>query len=125
MNQVRRVLVAEDNVINQKILKMLLESMGIQVEIAADGASALAAARSGGFDLVLMDIQMPVLNGLQATRRMRDEGICLPVIVVTAHALEEMERMAFQAGADAFVTKPVAKADLADTINSVMRGVGV
>jgi signal transduction histidine kinase/CheY-like chemotaxis protein len=107
-----RVLVVEDGPDNQLLLRMLLERAGAKVTVASNGAEALELEESGSFDLILMDLQMPVMDGFEATRRLRDRGFSGPIIAVTANATEEDRRRCYAGGFDLFLTKPVRKSDL-------------
>lgn len=110
-----RVLVAEDNAVNQRVVSTLLNHFGHQYDVVADGAAAVAAAAGGAYDLVLMDARMPTLNGLAATRAIRAmDGRAGEVRVVglTAHAFDEEVNAFLAAGADAVVTKPISVAEL-------------
>ena len=104
-----RILLVEDNRINQRVASMTLAVEGYEVEIAEDGAAGVAAAAPGGFDLVLMDVQMPVMDGLEATRRIRalagDAGR-VPVIAMTANVMAGMQEEYLAAGMDDIVAKP-------------------
>ena len=115
-----RVLLAEDNAVNQRVARALLERIGHAVEIVDDGAAAVAQVAASTFDLVLMDLQMPVMGGLEATRRIREsteEGTPrIPIIAMTAHALPEDRERCMDAGMDGFVTKPIEVRDLATEI---------
>jgi two-component system sensor histidine kinase/response regulator len=104
-----RVLLVEDNEINQQVARELLQDAGLVVETAWDGAQALERLRHARFDLVLMDMQMPVLDGVEATRRIRGElGLReLPVIAMTANAMEQDRRRCEAAGMDGFLSKPI------------------
>ena len=105
-----RILVAEDNPINQKVLVKLLGRDGHQADVAADGEAALAALQKGAYDIVLMDVQMPGLDGLEVTRRFRlmeNGGPRLPIIALTAHAMRGDAERCFAAGMDAYLSKPV------------------
>jgi len=109
----KRILVAEDNSVNQMLIRMLLTKMGYASEIVGDGAQAIHALEHGDFDLVLMDCQMPVLNGFEATRMIRAEGglvrnRSLPVIALTANAMNEDREECLAAGMDDHIGKPIS-----------------
>jgi signal transduction histidine kinase/CheY-like chemotaxis protein len=104
-----RVLVAEDNAINVLLARTLLESVGYSVETVANGADAVEAARLGGFDLILMDVQMPVMDGLQASRKIRalpGERGAVPIVAMTANAVKSDRNACLDAGMDDFISKP-------------------
>lgn len=103
------VLVAEDNPINAMVAKGLLQRLGHEVCHARDGLEAVAQAASGRFDLVLMDLQMPLLDGLEATRRIRESEATsrLPIVALTANATHSDEAECLRAGMDAFLSKPL------------------
>ena len=110
-----RLLVVEDNPVNQFILRRMLERTGATVEVVADGEAALQACAAARFDTILMDVQMPVLNGLDATRRLRAEegpNRATRVVGLTAAAGLEFERRCLEAGMDAYLTKPIQRATL-------------
>ncbi len=109
-----RVLIAEDNTINQEVLSLMLEDFGLRVDIAADGREALDAASQHCYALIFMDMQMPVMDGLEATRALRREGLNArtPVIAMTANAFEEDRKACLAAGMDDFLTKPLMPEDL-------------
>jgi signal transduction histidine kinase/CheY-like chemotaxis protein len=113
-----RVLVAEDNPVNIEVAKEYLASFGCQVRIAESGHQALAAFKSQGFDLILMDCQMPDMDGLEATRRIRalEQDLALPrmpIIAVTANAYKEDRERCLEAGMDDYLSKPFSEDDLA------------
>ena len=115
----QRVLVAEDNVVNQLVLAAMLRSMGYGVDIVPDGAQAVEAVARGGYAAVLMDWQMPGMNGLDATRKIRalpEPHARVPVIALTAHAMAEDRKMALDAGMDDYVTKPVMSKQVAEVL---------
>jgi len=121
-----RVLVAEDNVVNQRLVARLLERRGHAPVVVENGREALAALASGGFDLVLMDVQMPVLDGFAATRLLRERergsGGHLPVIAMTAHAMSGDRERCLAAGMDAYVPKPVDPEHLYAAIAELLSG---
>jgi two-component system, sensor histidine kinase and response regulator len=107
-----RVLVVEDNVVNQQLVLAMLSRAGIDAEVAEHGGEALERLRTLTFDAVLMDLQMPVMDGLQATREIRRTGSGvldpdIPVIAVTANAFAEDRARSFEAGMNDFLTKPL------------------
>ena len=112
----QRVLVAEDNTFNSQLLQQLLASRGHAVRIAQDGRTALQYAKSGAFDLLLLDLHMPELDGFQVLEALREyerkSGTHLPVIALTARARAEDRARCFAAGTDDFLAKPIRAADL-------------
>ena len=124
-----RVLLAEDHPINQKVVQLILAPLGAEITLAEDGAQALAAFRVGVFDLVLMDMQMPVMDGLTATMAIRDEehrrgGGRTPIIMLSANAMTQHRRDAMAAGADHHIAKPITAHLLMDGIEAVFERVG-
>jgi PAS domain S-box-containing protein len=121
-----RILLAEDNVVNQTLAIHVLKREGHQVEIAGSGHEALALLEKSDFDLVLMDVQMPDLDGLQATAhiraRERASGKRLPIVAMTAQAGDSDRERCLRAGMDAYLTKPVRVSELRNTIESVVPG---
>ena len=112
----QRVLVAEDNPINQEVARELLQLAGLQVDVAEDGAEAIAMALAGDHALVLMDMQMPGTDGLDATRSLRQGGYRAPIVAMTAHALPEDRAASLQAGMVEHLTKPVSPLALYQTL---------
>jgi CheY-like chemotaxis protein len=106
-----KILVAEDNAMNQLIITKLFESIGITIDLAENGEQALAMAKCTQYDLIFMDIQMPEMDGIEATEKIIEhygENIVAPVIIaMTANALKEDEEMCLSAGMSDFISKPV------------------
>jgi PAS domain S-box-containing protein len=115
-----RVLLAEDNAVNRKVVIRMLERRGHRVEAVADGRQALAALARAHFDLVLMDVQMPGMDGLETTARVRvheaGTGRHVPIVALTAHAMEGDRERCLAAGMDGYVSKPIDAAELAEAI---------
>jgi signal transduction histidine kinase len=114
-----RVLVAEDNVVNQKVVLKLLKQLGVSADLVADGSQAVASAMARAYDLVLMDVQMPQVDGLTATREIRSglRGDQQPIIYgLTAHATTEYRDFCLRAGMDGYLTKPLDLERLRDLI---------
>ena len=106
----RKVLIVEDNVLNMKLFKDLLEARGYTALQATDGLAALQMARLHRPDLILMDIQLPEVSGLEATQRLKaDEELrSIPIVAVTAFAMRGDEEKVRQAGCDGYITKPIS-----------------
>lgn len=106
------VLLVEDSIDNEALMSLYLLNAGAKVDIARNGLEAVEAATKKSYDVILMDVQMPVLDGLEATRRLRSQGYRKPVIALTAHALPEEVEKSLAAGCDNHVTKPISRANL-------------
>ena len=123
------ILVAEDNRVNQKVASRMLEHMGHRVDVVANGLEAVTALRAMPFDLVLMDVQMPEMDGFEATRQIRDAATGtlnpkIPIIAMTAHAMKGDRERCLQAGMDGYVSKPVEPTALREAIE-VLGGVTI
>ena len=119
-----RALLVEDNPTNRLVASKMLEALGIVVDMAEHGGLGVEAARQGGFDLILMDIQMPVMDGLEATRRIRAlEGpaALVPIVGLTANAMAHQRETYVAAGMDGLVAKPISPAALIAEISRVVR----
>ena len=117
------ILVVEDNAINQQVMAHYLENLGPRFQIVSNGLQALEAARSGRFDLILMDIQMPVMDGIEATIQIRKlSGLIskVPIFAVTAHTDESQYRSYLEVGMNGIVPKPIKAEHLHATILSVL-----
>jgi two-component system sensor histidine kinase/response regulator len=119
-----RVLVADDNEINQRIAAGILEQEGHSVTVAANGKLALSALEKQQFDLILMDVQMPVMSGLEAVEAIRKQeqadGSHIPIIAMTAHAMNGDRQRCLDAGMDSYLAKPIRAADLLQSIDTLM-----
>jgi two-component system sensor histidine kinase/response regulator len=120
-----RVLLAEDHPVNQKVAVRMLEHLGHSVAVVPDGAKALTALEDGRFDVVLMDLQMPEMDGFEALReiRRRDQqsGESTPVIALTAHAMQGDRERCLDAGFDGYLAKPIRQADLQSGLERLER----
>jgi signal transduction histidine kinase/CheY-like chemotaxis protein len=118
-------LVAEDNAVNQRLIARLLEKMGHSVVLAQNGREAIEALDKQHFDIVLMDVQMPKMDGFEATKRIREKeasGTHLPIIALTAHAMQGDEERCLACGMDGYVTKPIKLEELFSVIEKVVPG---
>src|SRR6185295_3976736 len=106
-----KILLAEDNPVNQKLVMRILEKRGHTVRVAGDGRRAVEAFAAESFDLVLMDVQMPEMDGFEATAVIRglehSTGGHVPIVALTAHALKGDDERCASAGMDAYLTKPI------------------
>ena len=121
-----RILLAEDNAVNQRLALRILEKQGYDIEVANNGREALEALKNCPFDLVLMDVQMPFMDGIEATeviRKSRNEGFDpeIPIIALTAYAFEEDKQRVYNAGMNSCITKPFKKEDLFREIEKVVK----
>jgi CheY-like chemotaxis protein len=119
----RRILLVEDNPVNQMLVVRLLEKRGHSVKVAANGHEAVAAAESESFDIVLMDVQMPVMDGFAATAAIREREkqtrTRLPIIAMTAHAMKGDEERCLAASMDGYIPKPLQPQQLFDLIERI------
>jgi len=124
-----RVLVAEDNKVNQTLARRLLEKRGYLVSVVGDGQAALAALENESFDIVLMDVQMPVMDGFEATTciRQREQlsGRHIPIVAMTAHAFKGDQERCLAIGMDAYLSKPIRQQELYATMETILAPVPV
>ena len=116
----RRLLLAEDNVVNQKVARGTLEKMGYKIDIVSNGVEAVAAWETGRYHMILMDCQMPIMDGYQATREIRSrerDSRHVPIIALTADAMKGAKQQCLDAGMDDYLTKPLDRTRLAETID--------
>ncbi|MBS2034229.1 response regulator [bacterium] len=118
----QRILVAEDNVVNQKVAVRLLEKAGYNCDVVSNGLEAVEAIRQIPYDAVLMDCQMPEMDGYQATRALREMGCTLPIFAATAGVTVEERRRCEECGMDGFVAKPIQAEQLLDLLQERLLG---
>ncbi|HTE39226.1 MAG TPA: response regulator, partial [Steroidobacteraceae bacterium] len=119
-----RILLAEDNLVNQKVAARMLEKLGYSVDIAPDGHATVDAWASGGYDLILMDCQMPAMDGYDATRsiRAREGEVRIPIIALTAHAMKGADAKCIAAGMDDYLSKPLDRSQLGECLKRWLEG---
>ncbi len=114
-----KILLVEDNQVNQLVAKTMLASQGYAIDVVENGALGVEAVANGDYDVVLMDIQMPVMNGVEATKKIRaleDHRNAIPIIAVTAHAMQGDREQYLAAGMNDYVSKPINPASLIEAI---------
>ncbi|WP_176736448.1 PAS domain-containing hybrid sensor histidine kinase/response regulator [Oligoflexus tunisiensis] len=111
-----KVLIVDDNADNQALMKAYLRKADVSWDVASDGEKALAMATRHAYDIILMDVMMPIMDGLEATRRLRAAGYTRPIIALTAHAMKEEVEKSFAAGCDGHLSKPVDIKELLATM---------
>jgi CheY-like chemotaxis protein len=122
-----RILVVEDHPINQKLVGALLERMACDSEFCENGQTALDRVQADAFDLVLMDVNMPVMDGLSATRAIRglsNGAASIPIVIFTADVMNEARQRAFESGANDFLAKPVKIAELKASLQKYLPELG-
>jgi CheY-like chemotaxis protein len=121
-----KILLVEDNVTNRDMLSRRLLKRGYEVVLAVDGESGLSLAESEAPDLILMDMSLPLLDGWEATRRLKAASATqhIPIIALTAHAMSSDRDEALQAGCDDYDTKPIELARLLEKIDTLLAAVG-
>lgn len=121
-----KVLVVEDNLVNQKVARAMLEKMGIHVDLASNGQEALSLLRQNLYHIVFMDIEMPGMDGFETTRRIRDEkqGLSkdIPIIAMTAHATVEIKDACIAAGMNDYITKPISQETVRKVLERWVKG---
>ena len=117
------VLLAEDNLVNQKVAARTLQTLGYRVDLVQNGREAVTAWSSGRYDIILMDCQMPELDGYEATReirRLEKGGLRIPIVALTAHAMAGAEQESRAAGMDDHISKPIDRAKLASCLERLL-----
>jgi two-component system, sensor histidine kinase and response regulator len=120
VREAHHILLAEDNLVNQKVACRILEKLGFRVDVAADGQAAFNAWQSGRYDLILMDCQMPVMDGYETTRKIREQesgAKHIPIIALTAHAMKGADNECRAAGMDEYLSKPIDREQLRQALD--------
>jgi two-component system, cell cycle response regulator DivK len=122
----KRILIVEDNELNMKLLRDVLEAYGYATITTAEGAASLALARENRPDLILMDLQLPDISGFDAVRQLKDheETRLIPIVAVTAFAMVGDERKALTCGCDAYLAKPILLREFLDLVEKFIGGAG-
>lgn len=115
-NKAIRVLIAEDNILNQRIIEILVKKMGWSYKLVPDGQEAVNACLTDDYDIILMDIDMPRMNGWEATIEIRRKNIDIPIIAVTAYSEESFRKKSFEVGMNEFLSKPYNKEEIYQTV---------
>jgi CheY-like chemotaxis protein/HPt (histidine-containing phosphotransfer) domain-containing protein len=118
-----RILVVDDGSTNRKLISLFLRKAGAQVVLAENGQIGVDLASREGFDAILMDMQMPVMDGYAATRRLRELGLKTPIIALTAHAMSRDREKCLEAGCSAYLSKPVNSQSLVQTVTEALASV--
>jgi two-component system, sensor histidine kinase and response regulator len=120
LRKAHHILLAEDNLVNQKVACRILEKLDYRVDVAVDGQAAFTAWESGRYDLILMDCQMPIMDGYETTRKIREHesaGKHIPIVALTAHAMKGADNECRAAGMDDYLSKPIDRVQLQQVLN--------
>ncbi|NOY67408.1 MAG: response regulator [Gammaproteobacteria bacterium] len=117
------ILLAEDNIDNQQLINLFLRNLGVDVTFANNGQEAVRLAQNNDYDLIIMDMKMPVMDGLEATRRLISSGCEAPVVALTANAMKEDREICYQAGCDDFLIKPIDRKHFFDVVTRYLHPV--
>lgn len=120
-----KVLLTEDNTDNQRLISMYLKNLGLDVVMANNGQEAIDRINEESFDLVLMDMQMPVMNGLDATKFLRAAGYSKPIVALTANAMRDDVEACYQAGCSDFLQKPIIKHKFLNVVSNLIKGTSI
>lgn len=115
-NKKLKILLVEDSLENQRLIKVFLSAIDAEIDIAENGQEGITYALSKDYDLIFMDIMMPVMDGLSATKKLRDSGYSKPIVALTAHAIRQEVERCLDAGCNAHLSKPVSQNDLLKTV---------
>jgi CheY-like chemotaxis protein len=117
-----RILLAEDGLDNQKLITHVLNRAGAEVVTVDDGRQAVDIVLEREFDLILMDMQMPVMDGYAATKELREQGVTTPIVALTAHVMDGAKTRCLEAGCDDYSSKPINRGNLIGMINHILAG---
>jgi len=117
-----KVLIAEDNDMNQQLMLMYMRKLGWQFKIVGNGLLATEACQSEPYDAILMDIDMPVLDGIEATRYIRVYNKSIPIIAITAYADDQMRNECAACGMNAFIAKPCSREEIMHIVHECIEG---
>ena len=117
-----RILMAEDNPVNRKVALSMLKRLGYRADVAENGLEVLQALDEKPYDVVLMDVQMPEMDGLEATRHIRDQGLSTRIIAMTAHAMDGDRDECLEAGMNEYISKPINMEELARILEACSQG---
>ncbi len=127
-SNVVKILLAEDNEANQFLIKAITKSNNWNITVVDDGEKAIEQYKNQSFDLILMDVQMPIMNGYEATKIIRDleqeKGIHTPIIALTAYAMKSDKDQCIEAGMDDYISKPFKRQQFLDMIHNVLSSKG-
>ncbi|MEQ8188761.1 MAG: response regulator [Candidatus Eremiobacterota bacterium] len=119
----QRILVAEDNVMNHKLIEYYLKKSGYRADFVSNGFEVLSALKQNSYDLILMDLQMPEMDGFMTTRKIREEetkGKHIPIIALTAHVIREHRNRSIEYGMEDYITKPFDRKELIEAIERIL-----
>jgi len=116
-----KVLVVDDCPINLKVMLYYLKQLGYIADIAYDGEEAITMVDNNSYDIILMDIQMPIKNGLEATKEIRKKGIVVPIVAMSATVMEEEQNACYEAGMNDFICKPINRKELAEMVAKTLK----
>ena len=119
--QQKKILVVDDHPVNKQLLKLILEKKGYNVSTAEDGQEAIKKAEEDNFDLIFMDVQMPILDGYEATKRLRNNGTKAPIIACTAGSQENEKEVALSFGMNGILSKPFTKEELEKVLDKYLK----